>query len=52
MKRKRFTEEQIIFTLRQAESGVPIKELCRKIGVSENTYYRWKKKYGSMGVPS
>ena len=44
MKRKRFTEEQIAYALRQAESGTPVAEVCRKLGVSEQTFYRWKKK--------
>jgi putative transposase len=48
--RKRFTEEQIAMALRQAESGVPVGTVCRKLGVSEPTFYRWKKKYGSLGV--
>ncbi len=51
MKKKRFTEEQIAFALRQAESGVPAPEICRKLGVSEATFYRWKKKYGGLGLP-
>jgi len=50
MKRKRFTEEQIVFALRQAESGTPVEEICRKMGASEATFYRWKKKFGGMGV--
>lgn len=50
MKRKTFTEEQIIYALRQAEAGVPVAELCRKMGVSEPSFYRWRRKYGSMGV--
>ena len=50
MKRKRFTEEQIAYALRQAEGGSPAAEVCRKLGVSEQTFYRWKKKYGGMGV--
>ena len=45
MKRKRFSEEQIAFALRQAESGTTIEEICRKMGVSEPTFYRWKKVY-------
>jgi putative transposase len=51
MKRKRFTEEQIAFALRQAESGVAVNEVCRKMQISEQTFYRWKKKFGGMGVP-
>jgi len=50
MKKKRFTEEQIAFALRQAESGTPVGEICRKMGTSEVTFYRWKKKYGGLGV--
>ena len=50
MKRKRFTEEQITFALRQVEGGVPVKEVCRKLQVSEQTFYRWKKKFGGLGV--
>ena len=50
MKRKRFTDEQIAFSLRQAESGTPVKEVCRKMGISEQTFYRWKKKYAGLGV--
>jgi putative transposase len=50
MKRKRFTEEQIAYALRQAEGGTPVAELCRKLGVSEQSFYRWKRKYGGMGV--
>ena len=50
MKRKRFTEEQIAFALRQAEAGTTVEELCRKLGVSEPTFYRWKKQFAGMGV--
>lgn len=50
MKRKRFSEEQIAFALRQAESGTTIEEICRKLGVSEPTFYRWRKVYAGMGV--
>jgi putative transposase len=50
MKRKRFSETQIIGVLNEAESGVPVKELVRKHGISEQTYYRWKSKYGGMDV--
>ena len=51
MKRKRFTEEQIAFALRQAEAGTPVEEVCRKLGVSEPTSHRWKKHFAGMGVP-
>lgn len=50
MKKSRFTDEQIVLALKQAESGVPIEEVCRKIGVSQQTFYRWKKKFGDLGV--
>lgn len=50
MKKKQFTEEQIGFVLRQAEAGTPIGEVCRKAGISEQTFYRWKKKFAGMGV--
>jgi putative transposase len=50
MKRKRFTEEQIIRILKEAEAGAPGKDVCRKHGISENTFYRWKSKYSGMGV--
>lgn len=48
MKRKRFSEEQIIMVLKQAEGGLPIPELTRKHGISEGTFYRWKSKYGGL----
>jgi putative transposase len=51
MKKKRYTEEQIAFALRQEESGIPVGDVCRKMGVSEATFYRWKKKFGSLGIP-
>ena len=50
MKRSRYTNEQIAFALRQAESGTPVGEVCRKIGISEQTFYRWKRKFAGMGV--
>ena len=50
MKRTRFTETQIIGVLNEAEAGLPVKELARKHGISEQTYYRWKSKYGGMDV--
>ena len=49
--KKRFTEEQIIGFLREADSGVPVKELCRKYGFSEASYYLWRSKFGGMSVP-
>lgn len=51
MKKSRFTEAQIAMALRQGEAGTPVEEICRKLGISEGTYFRWKKKYGSLGVP-
>lgn len=51
MKRSRYTEEQISYILKQVELGVPVVEVCRKIGVTEQTFYRWKNKYGGM-LPS
>jgi len=50
MKKSKFTEEQIAFALRQAESGTRVIEVCRKMGISEQTFFRWKKKYGGLGV--
>ena len=50
MKRSRYTNEQIAFALRQAESGTPVGEVCRKMGIAEQTFYRWKRKYAGMGI--
>ena len=50
MKRSRYTAEQVAFALRQAESGTQVSEVCRKMGISEQTFYRWKKRYAGMGV--
>jgi putative transposase len=50
MKRKRYTEEQIAFALRQAEGGTADAEICRKLGISEPTFYRWKKQFAGMGT--
>ena len=50
MKKSRFTNEQIAFALKQAESGTRVEEVCRKLGVSQPTFYRWKKKFDGMGV--
>lgn len=49
--KKRYTEEQIIGFLREAETGVAVKELCRRHGFSEASYYLWKSKFGGMSVP-
>lgn len=50
MKRSRFTEEQIIGVLKEGESGIKVAEVCRKRGICEQTYYRWKAKYGGLEV--
>ena len=50
MKRSRFSEEQVAYALRQAESGTPVGDVCRQLGVSEATFYAWKRKYAHLGV--
>lgn len=50
MKRSRYTEEQIIHALRRAEAGEPVKDLVRTLGVTETTFYTWKRKYAGLGV--
>ena len=50
MKKSKFTEEQIAYALRQVESGTPPADVCRQLGVSEVTFYIWKKKYAHLGV--
>lgn len=49
MKKTRYTEEQIAFALKQAELGTAVEEVCRKMGISDATFYNWKKKYGGLG---
>lgn len=50
MKKTKFTDERIAYVLRQAEAGTSAVEVCRQNGISEQTFYRWKKKYAGMGV--
>ena len=50
MPRKGHTEEQIVFALKQAENGVKVPDICRKLGITETTFYRWKKLYENLGV--
>jgi len=50
VKKSRYTEEQIAYALKQAETGTPVSEVLRRMGISEQTFYRWKKLYGGLGV--
>ena len=50
MRNSKFTETQIVAILQEADAGVPVKEVCRKHGISSPTYYKWKAKYGGLGV--
>ena len=50
MKKSRYTEEQIAFALNQAEIGVSVGEICRKMGIAESTFYHWKKKFSGLGI--
>ncbi len=50
MKRSKYSEEQVAFALRQVEGGTPVGDVCRQLGVSEATFYTWKKKYAHLGV--
>jgi putative transposase len=49
VKKSKYTEQQISFALKQAELGTPVEEVCRKMGISDATFYNWKKKYGGLG---
>lgn len=49
MKKSKFTDEQIAFALKQAEVGTPVEEVCRKMGISDATFYNWRKKFGGLG---
>ena len=51
MRKTRFTDEQIISILKKSEAGTPTRELCREHGISPNTFYAWRKKFGGMDVP-
>ena len=48
--RKNFTAEQMLYTVRQVESGATVAEVCRKTGITEQTFYRWKRRVSGMGV--
>jgi putative transposase len=50
MKQSTFTNEQILYALRQVEAGTPVAEVCRKLGISEQTFYRWKRRFAGIGV--
>ena len=50
MKKSKFSEEQIAYVLRQVEAGSPVADVCRQVGVSEATFYIWKKKYAHLGL--
>ena len=50
VKKSQYTEEQIAYALKQAEAGTPVAEVLRRMGISEQTFYRWKKLYGGLGV--
>lgn len=50
LKKSKFTEQQIAFAIKQSASGVKVSEVCRKMGISEATFFNWKKKYGGLGI--
>ena len=51
MRKSKFTTEPIVFALRQADAGPGVEETCRKLGISQATFFRWKSKYGELGTP-
>jgi len=51
MRKSKFGEEQIAVALRQGEAGTPVADICRKLGISQGTFFRWKKSFGGLGVP-
>lgn len=51
MRKSKWSEEQITMVLRQAEAGTPVEEICRKLGISQATFFRWKKQYAGLGLP-
>ncbi len=50
MKKSKFTEEQILFALKQVDAGQPVGDVCRQMGIGEATFYLWKKRYGNLGL--
>lgn len=50
IKKSKFTEAQIVFALKQNETGVSVEEVCRKLGITQATFYNWKKKFGGLGI--
>lgn len=50
MKKSRYTESQVTYALQQADTGMPVSDVCRSLGISEATFYNWRKKYGTMGA--
>ena len=49
MRKSKYTEEQVAMALRQAEAATPVREICRKLGITETIFYRWKKNFGGVG---
>ena len=47
--KKRFTESQIVAAIKKQEAGIPVKDICREIGISDATFYKWRQKYGGLG---